>query len=113
MGITDTNLTLHVADIDRSITFYGALGFTVLNRWGNHYAQLGVPGMTIGLHPEKQESKGSGNTSVGFTTDDWEGTIALLQQLSIPVTEQVEEGGKFLHFHDPDGTALYFIQPRW
>jgi len=29
------------------------------------------------------------------------------------VTERSEEGGQFLHFTDPDGTALYFIKPKW
>jgi len=28
------------------------------------------------------------------------------------VTERSEEGGQFLHFADPDGTALYFIKSK-
>jgi hypothetical protein len=32
---------------------------------------------------------------------------------NINVTERKEEGGQFLHFNDPDGTALYFIKSKW
>ena len=84
------------------------------NRWGNHYAQLAAPGVVIGLHPaEKNPAGGSGNTSIGFTTDNLENEKSVLSKLSIAVQERQEEGGQFLHFTDPDGTQLYFIKPKW
>ena len=55
----------------------------------------------------------SGNVSIGFTTDKIEETKSALQKLSINATDRTEEGGQFLHFNDPDGTALYFIKPKW
>jgi len=51
--------------------------------------------------------------SIGFTSDNIEETRSSLQDLSIAVTERSEEGGQFFHFTDPDGTALYFIKPKW
>ena len=51
--------------------------------------------------------------ATGFTTDDFEGARTFLKSLAVNVTERQEEGGKFLHFSDPDGTALYFIKPKW
>jgi len=51
--------------------------------------------------------------SIGFTSDNIEDTRSSLEKLSIAVTERSEEGGQFLHFADPDGTALYFIKSKW
>ena len=48
MLIKDSNITIMVKDMDRSISFYQSLGMTLKNRWDNHYAQLTAPGITIG-----------------------------------------------------------------
>ena len=115
MTIKESNITINVKDMDKSISFYQSIVFAIKNRWGSHYAQLTAPGIAIGLHPTGDENlKGnSGNLSIGFTTDNLEETKSSLQQLSIQATERKEEGGQFLHFNDPDGTALYFIKPKW
>ena len=113
MSIKDSNVTIMVKDMDRSVSFYQSIGFTLKNRWSNHYAQLTAPGITIGLHPTNEISAGSGNISIGFTTDNFEETKDQLSSLSIYTQSREEEGGRFIHFHDPDGTMLYFIQPKW
>ena len=115
MTIKDSNITINVKEMDRSISFYQSIGFNVKNRWGNNYAQLTASGIVIGLHPTSNGNLAgnSGNVSIGFTTDNIEETKSSLEQLSIDVTERNEEGGQFLHFSDPDGTALYFIKPKW
>ncbi|HMD00310.1 MAG TPA: VOC family protein [Ferruginibacter sp.] len=113
MDIKQTNVTVNIKDMDKSISFYQSLGFSVKNRWGNFYAQISAPGIDIGLHPSSQLAGNSGNVSIGFTTDDLDETRQALQQLSITVNERSEEGGQFLHFNDPDGTSLYFIKPKW
>jgi catechol 2,3-dioxygenase-like lactoylglutathione lyase family enzyme len=113
--IKDTNLTINVGDIEKSIRFYKSIGFELKEQWGNHYAQLTAQGIVIGLHPTKDASIhiDSGNLSVGFTTDDFEGVKKTLIDLGIELSERSEEGGLFLHFKDPDGTSLYFIDPKW
>ena len=114
MTLKNSNITIMVKDMDRSVSFYQSLGFALKNRWGNHYAQMTGPGLTIGLHPSNDgAAPGSGNTSIGFTVDNFEEAGAFLQSLSIDAQSRSEEGGQFLHFTDPDGTLLYFIKPKW
>ena len=115
MTIQQTNVTMMVKDMDKSISFYESIVFTMKNRWANHYAQLTAPGIVIGLHPASDNNlmKSSGNVSIGITADNFEEAELLLQKLSINVTQRNEEGGEFLHFNDPDGVALYFIRPKW
>jgi catechol 2,3-dioxygenase-like lactoylglutathione lyase family enzyme len=115
MFIKDSNLTLMIKDMEASIVFYTALGFTLKNRLGNHYAQLTSPGLILGLHPYDTDKTtiNSGNASIGFTTDDIDKAREHLENLNIPLQIRIEEGGHFLHFADPDGTSLYFIQPKW
>ena len=114
MTIKQSNVTINIQDMDRSVSFYQSLGLELKNRWGNFYAQLAAPGIVIGLHPGNGNLAGnSGNVSIGFTTDNIEETRSSLEKLSIAITERKEEGGEFLHFNDPDGTALYFIKSKW
>jgi len=115
MSIKESNVTINVKDLDKSILFYESIGLKIKNRWGNYYAQLTAPGVVIGLHPSADTNlaNNSGNVSIGFTVDDFEESKSQLQKISIKTTDRQEEGGQFLHFNDPDGTALYFIKPKW
>jgi len=114
MIIKDSNVTIMVKEMDRSISFYQSIGFALKKRWGDNYAQVTAPGITIGIHPSNGgKAEGSGSLSIGFTVDNFEESQAFLRKLSIEVQERQEEGGQFLHFMDPDGTLLYFIKPKW
>ena len=90
MIIKEGNRTIHVKDLDKSISFYESIGLALKNSWGNDYAQLSAPGIMIGLHPTSQNNlKGnSGNTSIGFTVDNFEEAKSSLQKLSIKVSDR-------------------------
>ncbi|MBK9985229.1 MAG: VOC family protein [Saprospiraceae bacterium] len=54
--IVQTNLTIMVRNMDQSIAFYtDVLGFKIIRRYGNHYAQIEAPGIIIGLHPSEKK----------------------------------------------------------
>ena len=107
--------TIMVKDMEKSIAFYESLGLALKNRWSNHYAQLTAPGIVIGLHPmaDKVSPNRSNNISIGFTVDNFDEAKSFLEKLKINAQARTEEGGDFLHFNDPDHTALYFIKPKW
>jgi catechol 2,3-dioxygenase-like lactoylglutathione lyase family enzyme len=115
MKIKESCVNISVKDLDRSISFYESIGLVLKSRWGNFYAMVAAPGILIGLHPSADVSLpcNSGNMSIGFTAENLQETKSELQKLSIAISERHEEGGKFIHFTDPDGTALYFIEPNW
>jgi catechol 2,3-dioxygenase-like lactoylglutathione lyase family enzyme len=111
--ITQTNVTIMVNDMSRSISFYkDVLGFKLLQRYGDHYAQVSAPGIIIGLHPSNGKANTSENISIGFTVNDFSAAKKQLDESAIPNYERTEAGGSFVHFKDPDGTPLYFIDPK-
>lgn len=115
MDIKEVHITINVGDMDKAISFYTAIGFEVKARWENYYAKLQMSGMVLGLHPTAKIhlSEGSGNLSIGLMVQEMTEAKQLLKQKSIPFNERSEEGGHFLHFTDPDGNALYYINPKW
>src|SRR6266516_4517172 len=110
--IKETNVTIMVSDMDTSIRFYESIGLSVKNRWENHYAMLVTAGITIGIHPGGK-NKGSGNTSIGFMIDDIAEAKILLEKNNIVCKSDDGKSGNYLHFSDPDGTLLYFVEPKW
>jgi hypothetical protein len=112
MSIKDANVTIMVKDMVSPCHFMNRSGFDIKQRWGNHYAQLTAPGITIGIHPTTENISNSSNVSIGFTTDNFEETKEQLNSLAIRTQLREEEGGKFIHFSDPDGTMLLFHKTK-
>jgi len=115
MKLTGSNVTIMVKDMDKSIKFYESIGLKLQQRWGDNYAMIDGPGITLGIHPGGDKDSGSGDLSIGFMVDNYEKAKALLKKNKITVTQEAEDGksGAYLHFSDPDGTALYFVKPKW
>lgn len=112
--IKSTNVTVMVKDMDRSISFYESIGLKLKQRWADHYAMVETAGITIGIHPGGDDHSHSGSISIGFMIDDINEAKVLLEKNAI--TAKKEDDGKsgiYLHFKDPDGTLLYFVQPKW
>lgn len=111
--ITETNVTIMVKDMDRAIKFYESIGLKLKNRWENHYAMIETAGLTIGLHPTEEKKTGSQTVSIGFMIEKLTEAQALLKKNKITFSSASGKSGKYLHFSDPDGTALYFVEPGW
>jgi predicted enzyme related to lactoylglutathione lyase len=113
ISIKETNVTIMVMDMDKSINFYKSIGLTLKNRWENHYAMMETTGLTVGLHPADKPGKPSSTISIGFMIDKLTEAETLLKKNKITFTSASGKSGKYLHFKDPDGTALYFTEPAW
>jgi len=110
--ITDSNVTVMVSNMDRAISFYQSLGLKLKDRWGDHYAMVTAPGVTIGIHPSKDKGS-SGTVSIGFMINDLAEARTLLQSQKIQFKEVNDKSGVYLHFSDHDGTTLYYVKPQW
>ncbi len=111
--VTGGNATVFITSMDAGIAFYTTvLGMTVTSRYGDHWATVEAGGFTVGLHPQeaKQPVPGThGAIVVGLNVD---GIEAARERLHASGAKDVGEvvrgdGGSFVHFHDPDGNALY------
>ncbi len=113
ININSTNVTIMVKSMDSSIAFYESIGLKLKNRWGDHYAMVETSGLTIGIHPGGNENSGSGSVSIGFMITDINEAKALLENNKIAAKYDDGKSGIYLHFKDPDGTILYFVQSKW
>jgi|SRR6185437_9062572 len=114
LKINESNVTIMVADMDKAIIFYESIGFELKNRWGDHYAMLTSTGITIGLHPGRKGAIAeNSNISIGLMIDKADDAKELLERNDISFKFDDGKSGIYLHFRDPDGTLLYFTQPKW
>jgi predicted enzyme related to lactoylglutathione lyase len=113
------NVTLMVSDMDRAIQFYtGGLGLALGYRAGNDWAQVQAPGLTIGLHPAREQARTGDRDrrmSLGFQVSNIEQAIAELRQRGVAIPDQIQESAvdRLVEFTDLDGTPLYLIQLQW
>lgn len=114
MKITSANVTIMVANMDASIKFYEIIGFTLTERWGEHFAIITAPGIAIGIHPGGPVQP-SEQVSIGFMVDNMEEAKEILDANNIDYEPAADENksGIFARFNDPDGTPLYFTRPMW
>lgn len=112
--INESNITIMVKDMDKAVSFYESIGLTLKQRWNNHYAMVTSHGITIGLHPSESNDTSSGSLSIGFMIDKIDEAKSLLDENKIAWTHEDDgKSGIYLHFKDPFGTKLYFVQPKW
>ena len=113
MEIKESNITIMTKDMDKSIGFYESIGLKLKQRWGDHYAMISGPGVTLGIHPSEEKPEGSGSLSIGFMVDNFDEVKNLLEKNGIKYNTNDGKSGTYAHFKDPDGTILYFVKPKW
>ena len=114
-----------ITDIDRSVEFYGKLGFEELRRMPIRDEAINVfmnlPGdgesprleLTYNFGVDSYEV-GTGYGHIAITTDDLDGTLAALADKGIEPEKppySIREGGSRLCFvRDPDGYRIELIE---
>lgn len=99
--------------MDTAVNFYqNTLGLTLLNRYGNHYAEIQAPDLLIGLHPTSQDIVPGNNISIGFGVTEFDLTIKDLETKGI--TFKIEQDGwiRLAYFTDLDQNQLFLAERK-
>ncbi len=109
-----SNVTALISNMDASIKFYTeTLGLKLKNRFGDHWAEVEGPGITIGLHPTTKETKRADNLSIAFSVKDIDKAVAELEQKGVTFTMYKDDKASLAFFKDPDGNTLYLAPAQW
>ena len=100
--------------MDKAISFYiDKLELKLVNRYGDHYAEVDANGFMIGLHPSNKNTKTGNNISIGLGVFNFEQTIANLESKGIKFKLENEGYIRIAHFTDSDGNLLFLAEkPR-
>jgi catechol 2,3-dioxygenase-like lactoylglutathione lyase family enzyme len=114
MKLTRANVTLMVADLDRSLAFYTqTLGFARRARHGDFFAEALAQGLTLVLHPRRPgATAGAGHLSLGLHAENIDRAAEDLRARDVAIERQENEANRFVFFQDPDGTPLYLIEAK-
>jgi len=116
--IKDANVTVMVSDMKKAIRFYvETLGLELKANYGDQYAQVRAPGVTIGLHPSGAAGPKPGNSeslSIGFGVESLDSAMAELKGKGVVFTRVTDDRQvKLAFFSDPDGNPLYLSESKW
>ena len=107
------NVTVMVSDMDSAVKFYTeTLGLKLKNRYGDHWADVEGPGISLGLHPAGSNVKTGNNLQIGFKVNDLDKTVADLERKNVKFTVQDDNQVRLATFADPDGNVLYLAQSK-
>jgi len=112
------NVTVMVSDLERAVQFYTrTLGLSLKNRYGNEFAEVEAPGLTIGLHPSIEHGPSPGRSeslSIGLGVEDLDKAMNELRNRGVQFLPNVIEDGalRIAYFTDPDNNLLYLAQMR-
>jgi|SRR5579871_4711829 len=107
-------ITLMVPDMDEAVRFYTEkLRLKLKARYGNEFAMVEGPGLTIGLHPKPaQPSPSSPSISIGLGVESLETAMEELQARGVEfVTGIVADSPiRIAHFTGPAGMPIYLVE---
>jgi catechol 2,3-dioxygenase-like lactoylglutathione lyase family enzyme len=115
---SESQVTLIVPDMEEAVRFYTTtLGLRLKARYGNEFAVVEAPGLTIGLHPRPAAPSSQTHAmSVGLGVESLEAAIAELSARGVPFIGAIREDPpiRIAYFMGPGGTPLYLCeQSEW
>lgn len=115
---SDSQVTLMVPDMEEAVRFYTTtLGLRLKARYGNEFAVVEAPGLTIGLHPQPvAHAPQTHAMSVGLGVESLETAIAELSARGVSFIGAIREDPpiRIAYFMGPGGTPLYLCeQSEW
>ena len=102
-----------VSDMSKALDFYlDTLELTLLNRYGDHYAELDANGFMIALHPLSGSTTFGNNASIGFGVFHFDQTVEELESKGVIFKMETAGYIRQAHFHDPDGNLLFLAENK-
>jgi catechol 2,3-dioxygenase-like lactoylglutathione lyase family enzyme len=113
-----------VADVDRSVAFYGQLGFALVDQMGSAFARVGRDDLTLWLAgpqssaarpmPDGRQPVAGGWNRFVIEVDDLAERVATLSAggVSFRNTIVTGPGGRQILAEDPDGNPIELFEPR-
>lgn len=106
-------INVMVSNMDDAVEFYsGKLGLELINRYGNHYAEIQAPGLMIGLHPASEKTTIGNNISIGFGVVEFDLTIENLETKEIEFTIEQDGPIRLAYFTDLDQNQLFLAENK-
>lgn len=100
-----------VSDMDKAVNFYhNTLGLELVNRYGDHYAEIQAPDLLIGLHPSSPKTIHGNNLSIGLGVTNFDATIEDLKSRGVEFTIEQDGWIRLAHFNDPDNNQLFLAE---
>jgi catechol 2,3-dioxygenase-like lactoylglutathione lyase family enzyme len=115
---SESQVTLLVPDMAEAIRFYTeSLGLRLKARYGNEFAVVEAPGLTIGLHPlPTAQSPQAHAMSIGLGVESLETTMGELSARGVRFIGPIREDPpiRIAYFSGPGGAPLYLCeQGEW
>lgn len=106
-------INVMVSNMDAAVSFYtDTLGLELINRYGDHYAEIQAAELMIGLHPASDRTTFGNNISIGLGVFDFDETLKDLKSKGIAFTMGTDEWIRIATFADPDGNPLYLAENK-
>ena len=110
-GLISCTVTVMVSNLDKAIKFYvETLGLELKNRYGENYAEIQCPGLTIGLHPVEDEVNWGNNLSIGFGVNNFDDLTKSLMNKDVKLEIKQDGWIRLAHFKDLDNNHLYLAE---
>lgn len=110
-NLNKCRVNVMVSNMDNAVEFYSVkLGLELINRYGNHYAEIQAPGLMIGLHPASEKISIGNNLSIGFGIINFDETIEILKAKGIEFVTEDEGWIRLAYFTDLDDNHLYLAE---
>lgn len=106
-------INVMVSNMDDAVKFYSVtLGLELVNRYGDHYAEIQAPGLMIGLHPTSEKISIGNNISIGLGVINFDKTVENLKAKGIEFGIEEEEWIRLAHFTDHDNNQLFLAENK-
>ena len=106
-------INVMVSKMEEAIDFYkNKLGLELINRYGNHYAEIQAPDLLIGLHPTTEKIVKGNNLSIGFGVVEFDATIKELESKGIDFKLEQDGWIRLAYFTDLDNNQLFLAERK-